>query len=204
MGNRPSINLSSRRGRLQWTKEWQSRLSDGKNEAEFLTICCKKMQNIWLMDVIYFLRSICLYCETVPRIGQSLGESLWGGKLVKNKWIIKKINEFGFHSMWRIIQMSEDVINHYLGLPPWWITSSWISDSSSHPTQSPSIVSQYFLVLILYTLTKVNIMYNQEQAVRFTKRMSMMVWRSRGGGYRLEVRKEDMASKTVDWWDSST
>ena len=42
-------------------------------------------------------------------------------------------------------------------------------------------------------------MYNQEQAVKFTKRMSMMVRSNRGGGYRLEVRKEDTASKTVDW-----
>lgn len=46
IGNTPSINLFSRRGHLQLTKEWQSQLSEGKNEAEFLTICCKKMQNI--------------------------------------------------------------------------------------------------------------------------------------------------------------
>ena len=47
--------------------------------------------------------------------------------------------------------------------------------NSSHPPQPPSIIAEYFLVLILYTLTKVNRMYNQEQAVKFTKRMSMMV-----------------------------
>ena len=76
------------------------------------------------MDVVYFLRIICkkknpcLNLETVPKKGQSLEESLSGGKLVKNLkifWMIDKtIIEFGFRLMWGIMQISEDVI--HLGL----------------------------------------------------------------------------------------
>ena len=76
------------------------------------------------MDVIYFLRiisrkkNLCLYPETVPKKGQSLEESLAGGKLVKNLKIFwtndKTIIEFGFRMMWGIMQILEDVI--HLGL----------------------------------------------------------------------------------------
>ena len=76
------------------------------------------------MDVIYFLRIICkkkklcLYPETVPKLGQSLEESLAGGGLVKNLKIVwmndKTIIEFGFRMMWGIMQISKDVT--HLGL----------------------------------------------------------------------------------------
>ena len=35
MGNTPSINLFSRKGNLEWTKKWQSPLSEGKIKAGF-------------------------------------------------------------------------------------------------------------------------------------------------------------------------
>ena len=81
------------------------------------------------MNVIYFLRSIFKKTPTVyilkPRrdIGQSLEESLRGGKLVKNFWMnIKQL--FGFRTIWRIMQISEDVI--HLDLQAWWKTFSSI------------------------------------------------------------------------------
>ena len=59
MGNRPSIKLSSTRGRLaiihEWTKKWRSQLSEDE-VAEFLTKTardkCKNTQNISLVDNI--------------------------------------------------------------------------------------------------------------------------------------------------------
>ena len=59
IGNRPSIKLSSTRGRLaiihEWTKKWRSRLSEDE-VAEFLTKTardkCKNTQNISLVDNI--------------------------------------------------------------------------------------------------------------------------------------------------------
>ena len=65
------------------------------------------------------------------KIGQSLEERLRGGKLVKNLktfWLNDKtITVFGFGMMWRIMQLSEDVIHlgwnilfdvHYSLQPP--------------------------------------------------------------------------------------
>ena len=59
IGNRPSIKLSSTRGRLaiihEWTKKWRSRLSEDE-VAEFLTKTardkCKNTQNISLVDKV--------------------------------------------------------------------------------------------------------------------------------------------------------
>ena len=72
--------------------------------------------------------NICLYpCEIVPN-EWSLEECLQEGKLVKNLEIFwmnnKRIIEFGFCTMWKSMQISEDVI--HLGLQPRWITSSLI------------------------------------------------------------------------------
>ena len=78
------------------------------------------------MDVIYFLRilckkkKLCLYPETVPKLGQSLEESLAGAGLVKNLKIFwmndKTIIEFGFRMMWGIMQTSKDVTHLVLQL----------------------------------------------------------------------------------------
>ena len=77
------------------------------------------------MDVIYFLRSIkkkktrkktsVYILKPYREIGQSLEESLRGGKLVKDLeifWMNNKIIiEFGFRMMWKIMQISENVIH---------------------------------------------------------------------------------------------
>ena len=57
---------------------------------------------------------MCFFPEREPKIGQSLEESLRWEKIVKNIDIFwmnnKTIIEFGFRMMWRIMQISEDVI----------------------------------------------------------------------------------------------
>ena len=85
MGNRPLIDLVSRNpGAAAQLCLFTSALRNGRNgrKAGKYTHCS--------MDVIYFLRilckkkKLCLYPETVPKLGQSLEESLAGGGLVKN------------------------------------------------------------------------------------------------------------------------
>ena len=95
---------------------------------------CKNMQDI-LLDESYLLfwevstrENICLYpCEIVPN-EWSLEECLQEGKLVKKLEIFwmknKRIIEFCYCTMWKSMQISQDVI--HLGLQPWWITSSLI------------------------------------------------------------------------------
>ena len=149
IGNRPSINLFSRPGRLQWTvKNGNHGYLKAKMKLNFWPYAARKCKTFdwWMLSTFW---GVSVYCETTPRIGQSLGESLWGGKLVKNKWIIIK-NEFGFHTMWRIMQMSKDVINHDLGLPSWWITSTLICTILHTLLKPCSIIAKYFLVLIIY------------------------------------------------------
>ena len=63
------------------------------------------------------LKRTCVYIlKLCPKIGWSLKESLQGGKLVKNLKIFwmnnKTIFEFGFQTLWRIIQPHSTIINY--------------------------------------------------------------------------------------------
>ena len=96
---------------------------------------CKNTQSI-LINECDQLPHKCLQEKTsvyilIPRreINQCVEKSLRGGtvcKLVDNSWMNNKaIIKFDFQMMWRIMQISRDVI--HLGLQPWWmITSSSI------------------------------------------------------------------------------
>ena len=70
------------------------------------------MQIKLVVVVVVYILKLC------RKIGQSLEESLRGGKHVKDLKIFwmnnKTIIEFGFRRIWRIMQISEDVI--HLGL----------------------------------------------------------------------------------------
>ena len=100
------------------------------------------------MDVIYFLRSICkntsvYILKPCWEIGQSFEESLRAGKLVEDYKIFwmnnKTINiiEFGFLSMWRIMQNLVDVIHLTL----------LDVHKSSHTTKPHSIITTYTCIM---------------------------------------------------------
>ena len=134
MGNRPLINLVSRRSWLavysQWTKKWRSRPSEdevAEFQAKTAQNKCKNKQNISL-DGSYLLFR-CIRKEkhlfTSSNRAEKYATILRWRKLVKNGEIFrmnnKTIIEFGFRMMWRIMQISEDAI--HLGLQLRWITS---------------------------------------------------------------------------------
>ena len=117
MGNRPSINLVSRRGRLavfffepvNWKKNWRSRLSEDEIAGFLTKIERKKCKNSQYQNLLlngcYLLfeeyeeeknkkKTSVYILKPYREIGQSLEESLRGGKLIKNLeifWMNNKI-----------------------------------------------------------------------------------------------------------------
>ena len=82
MGNRPLINLVSRGGGpavfiQEWTRKRKEWIESRK--IYILLDGCYLFFEDYLQE-----KKLCLYPETVPKLGQSLEESLAGGGLVKN------------------------------------------------------------------------------------------------------------------------
>ena len=124
MGNRPLINLISRGSWLavysQWTKKWRSRPSEdevAEFQAKTARNKCKNKQNTSLDGSYLLFRCICKekHLFTSWNRAEEYATILRWGRLVKNGEIFGMNNKtIGFHMMWRIMQISEDVI--HLGL----------------------------------------------------------------------------------------
>ena len=110
MGNRPLINLVSRRSWLavysQWTKKWRSRPSEDE-VAEFQDKTaqnkCKNKQNISLDGSYLLFRCICKekHLFTSWNRAEEYATILRWGRLVKNGEIFGMNNKtIGFRMMW--------------------------------------------------------------------------------------------------------